>query len=83
MMMAVFWDVALCSPVEIGRHFKGAYCLHHQGDDGGSNPEDGHLVINNMVILKSRSDNKHRELFKTWRQQQFKKTAAHTNEITK
>jgi hypothetical protein len=25
--MAVFWDVASCSLVEIGRRFKGAYCL--------------------------------------------------------
>jgi hypothetical protein len=33
--MAVFWDVAPYSPVEDDRRFRGAYCLHHQGDDGG------------------------------------------------
>jgi hypothetical protein len=33
MDMAVFWDVATCSLVEIDRRFKGAYCLHQQGDD--------------------------------------------------
>jgi hypothetical protein len=27
--MTVFWDVELCSPVEIDRRFSGAYCLHH------------------------------------------------------
>jgi hypothetical protein len=30
--MTVFWDVAPCSVVEIDRRFRGAYCLHHQGD---------------------------------------------------
>jgi hypothetical protein len=34
--ITAFWDVAPCSVVEIGRRFKGAYCLHHQGDDGSS-----------------------------------------------
>jgi hypothetical protein len=33
MKMAVFWDVAPCSLVEIGQRFRGAYCLHHQGDE--------------------------------------------------
>jgi hypothetical protein len=32
----VFWDVAPCSHIEVDLHFSGAYCLHHQGDDGGS-----------------------------------------------
>jgi hypothetical protein len=29
----VFWDVALCHLVVVDRRFRGAYCLHHQGDD--------------------------------------------------
>jgi hypothetical protein len=29
MKMAVFWDVALCNLVDIGRSFRGAYCLHN------------------------------------------------------
>jgi hypothetical protein len=29
--MAVFWDTAPCSLVEIDWHFRGVYCLHHQG----------------------------------------------------
>jgi hypothetical protein len=29
----VFWDVALCSHVEVDRRFVSAYCLHHQGDE--------------------------------------------------
>jgi hypothetical protein len=30
--MAVFWVVAPCSLVEVYQHFRGPYCLHHQGD---------------------------------------------------
>jgi hypothetical protein len=30
MKMTVFWDVAPCGLVEVDRHFRGAYCLHHQ-----------------------------------------------------
>jgi hypothetical protein len=29
---AVFWNAALCSLVDIDRHFRGAYCLHHLPD---------------------------------------------------
>jgi hypothetical protein len=36
--MAVFWVVAPCRPVEVYRRFKGACCLHHQGDEC---PDDG------------------------------------------
>jgi hypothetical protein len=40
MKMAVFWVVAPCNLVEVHRRFRGAWCLHHQGDDdpdgGGS-----------------------------------------------
>jgi hypothetical protein len=31
MKMAIFWDVAPCSLVEVYRRFSGACCLHHQG----------------------------------------------------
>jgi hypothetical protein len=31
----VLRDVVLCSHVEVDWHFRGAYCLHHQGDEGG------------------------------------------------
>jgi hypothetical protein len=31
--MTVFWDVVLCSVVEVYYCFRGAYCLHHQGTD--------------------------------------------------
>jgi hypothetical protein len=30
--MTVFWEVAPCSLIEIERRFRGAYCLHRQGD---------------------------------------------------
>jgi hypothetical protein len=31
--MVVFWDVAQCSLVDIDRRCRGAYCLHHRGDE--------------------------------------------------
>jgi hypothetical protein len=31
--MAAFWDIALCSHMAINRRFRGAYCLHNQGDE--------------------------------------------------
>jgi hypothetical protein len=30
--VAIFWDIAPSSLVEIDRRFRGAYCLHRQGD---------------------------------------------------
>jgi hypothetical protein len=33
MKMTVFWVVAPCSLVEVYRHFRGAYSLHHQGNE--------------------------------------------------
>jgi hypothetical protein len=36
MIMSVFWGVAPCSLVDIYRRFRGAYCLYHRPDDGGS-----------------------------------------------
>jgi hypothetical protein len=54
MKMAVFWDIAPYSLVDIGRHFRGTYCLHHKGDRPETSvsiykttrrniPEDSHL----------------------------------------
>jgi hypothetical protein len=31
--MIGFWDMTLCSHVEVDRCFRGVYCLHHQGDE--------------------------------------------------
>jgi hypothetical protein len=41
--MAVFWVIAPCSPVEVYRRFRGPYCLHHQGDDNGSDDEGNNI----------------------------------------
>jgi hypothetical protein len=35
MQMISFWDIAPCSLVELNRHFRGAYCLHHYHPDDG------------------------------------------------
>jgi hypothetical protein len=32
MKFRVFWDIAPCNHVEVDGRFRGAYCLHHQGD---------------------------------------------------
>jgi hypothetical protein len=66
MKMALFWDVAPRSLVDINRHFRGAYCLHHQCD-GWSNssealvnifqtmrcyiPEESHLFVESLGII--------------------------------
>jgi hypothetical protein len=31
--MTAFWDVVPRSLVEVDRHFRGVYCLHHQDDE--------------------------------------------------
>jgi hypothetical protein len=44
--MAVFWVVAPCRLVEVYQCFRGACCLHHQGDrpDDGSNAKKSKMV---------------------------------------
>jgi hypothetical protein len=43
--MAVFRVVVPCSLVEVYQRFRGAYSLHHQGDDGGSHENlKSHIV---------------------------------------
>jgi hypothetical protein len=32
MKMTVFWAIVPCCFVEVDWRFRGAYCLHHQGD---------------------------------------------------
>jgi hypothetical protein len=41
--MTVLWDIAPCSLVEVYRRFRGAYCLHHQGDHRPDNGSSTHL----------------------------------------
>lgn len=33
-----FWNIVPCSLVQIGMHFRGAYCLCHHADNEGSTP---------------------------------------------
>jgi hypothetical protein len=44
MKTAVFWDAASCSLVDTDQPFRGAYCLHYQGQ-GCNIPEDSHLHL--------------------------------------
>jgi hypothetical protein len=69
--MTVMWDITLCSVVELDQHLRGAYCLQHQGKDGGSThfwnisllnettwchvPKDCHLYTCCCENLKSHS----------------------------
>jgi hypothetical protein len=53
--MAVFWVVALCSLVKVYRRFRGACCLHYQGEPcwlRRSNSEDSHLHTRRRENLK-------------------------------
>jgi hypothetical protein len=34
--ITAFWDMVLCSLIRVEQDFRCAYCLHHQGDNGGS-----------------------------------------------
>jgi hypothetical protein len=34
MKITAFWDIASCSLVAMDRHFRGAYCHHHDNADG-------------------------------------------------
>jgi hypothetical protein len=36
MKIRVLLDVLPCSQVDVDRRFRGAYCLQHSPDDGGS-----------------------------------------------
>jgi hypothetical protein len=59
--MAVFWVVGSCSLVETCRRFRGADCLHHQGDVATRRniPEDNHLHTCRHEDLKSRLETQH------------------------
>jgi hypothetical protein len=47
MKIGVFWDIAPYS-LGVDQHFRGAYCLHHQGD----RPGDGvSMHLSNMGVL--------------------------------
>jgi hypothetical protein len=50
MKMAVSWDVAPCSLIETGRSFRGAHCLHHQGDDRRDDGISKHLSLNLRAV---------------------------------
>jgi hypothetical protein len=60
MMMAVFWDGTPCILAEIDIRFKGAYCVHHQGDDALADPlglynehtRDFYLVICSKFVRR-------------------------------
>jgi hypothetical protein len=60
--MIVFWDIAPCSLVQVDRRFRGAYCLHPQGDETSVYfnkttrrciPEGYHLHIRRLENPKS------------------------------
>jgi hypothetical protein len=46
MKIGAFWDIALCS-LGVDQHFRGAYCLHHKGDDAG-----GSMHLCNVGLLR-------------------------------
>jgi hypothetical protein len=59
MKMTVFWDVTLCSLVEVYRRFRGACCLNHQGDEchSVSSRFCSFAFVTGMFLLKCISGN--------------------------
>jgi hypothetical protein len=52
MKVTAFWDIELCILIEVGQHFRGAYCLHHQGYDVAIYPRSCHLECTSYLIQK-------------------------------
>jgi hypothetical protein len=51
---SVFWDVLPFSQVDVDRRFRGAYCLHHQGDEWASRgPHIYHRSTSSSIITHS------------------------------
>jgi hypothetical protein len=61
MKMVVFWNVALCSLVEIDRRFIGTYCHHYQGDnDGGiKGPLKRRPIFTRLYDATSQNEDSH------------------------
>jgi hypothetical protein len=53
MKMAVFWNAAPCSLAEMYRRFRGAYCLHYQGDECRDDGASTHL--RNVGLLRDQT----------------------------
>jgi hypothetical protein len=51
--MMAFWDIALCSLVEVYRRFRGAYCLHRR-DEGSMHMRDLGLLQRDYRALYPR-----------------------------
>jgi hypothetical protein len=64
MKKSIFWDAAPFSLVDIGRCFRGTYCLYYQGDETVNSsealvnirqttrrniPEDSHLNLRHLM----------------------------------
>jgi hypothetical protein len=45
----IFWDIALCSPVEVNRRFRGACCLYHQWDSSPRLNYIGYILLTNPM----------------------------------
>jgi hypothetical protein len=50
MKMTVFWGVAPCSLVEVHRRFRGACCLHHEGDRNTAQQPRGQPSSNTVRV---------------------------------
>jgi hypothetical protein len=84
MEMTAFWDMVLCSLVEVDRHFNGAYCLHCQGDGGSKHLWNVDLLVWDCTVpyiqrLSSLTDtlnfNFVKQPFAKWRTMQSKDVA--------
>jgi hypothetical protein len=51
--LAVFWVVASCSLVEVYRRFRGAFCLHYEGNEAASTSEKSVNFYETMIRCNS------------------------------
>jgi hypothetical protein len=47
MKMAIYWNAAQCTLIQIEQCFRGAYCLHHQGD--GTNDKSSNQLKHQSI----------------------------------
>jgi hypothetical protein len=56
--MIAFWDIPLCTVIEVNRRFRGAYCVHQQGETTRRYIAEGyHLHTRRRENLKSHRNN--------------------------
>jgi hypothetical protein len=59
MKIIAVWGIAPCSLIEVDRHFRGAYCLNHQGDERWGNDPLQNMYLHRAVQHRKALTNIH------------------------